>query len=408
MPSANLTAKLKLDFFSDEDKVKLEQTAIQYKNACNFVSEFMFNNDFLMHQIKLNNAIYSDLREKFGLKSQMAQSVTRTVVARYRTTKQQLRTNPFRYKDENYKWQSIKKDLTWLQKPISFRRSQLDLVANRDWSYSQDNNILSLNTIKGRIKTTPTNKGFEKYFDGTWSFGTAKIVKIKNNWFFHLAVAKETKDFNKDEVNHVVGIDRGLRFLATSYDEKGKVEFFDGKKIITKRNNYKRLRAELQSKGTRSAKRKLKRISDRENRWMTDVNHSITKTLVEKYGKNTLFVLEDLTGIRFNSDYLEKSTKDQVNSWAFFQFESFLVYKAQQRASEVLKVSPKYTSQRCPKCGTINKNNRNHKTHEYHCKNCGYCSNDDRTAAMNIQELGTLYISGITNPKFEKILQDTD
>lgn len=408
MPSASLTAKLKLDFFSDEDTAKLEQTAIQYKNACNFVSEFIFNNDFLMHQIKLNNAVYSDLREKFELKSQMAQSVTRTVVARYRTTKQQLLTNPFRYKDENDKWQSIKKDLTWLQKPILFRRSQLDLVANRDWSYSQDNNILSLNTIKGRIKTTPINKGFEKYFDGTWSFGTAKIVKIKNNWFFHLAVAKETEDFNKDEVNHVVGIDRGLRFLATSYDEKGKVEFFDGKKIITKRNNYKRLRAELQSKGTRSAKRKLKRISDRENRWMTDVNHSITKTLVEKYGKNTLFVLEDLTGIRFNSDYLGKSTKDQVNSWAFFQFESFLAYKAQQRASEVLKVSPKYTSQRCPKCGTINKNNRNHKTHEYHCKNCGYCSNDDRTAAMNIQELGTLYISGITNPKFEKILQDTD
>lgn len=403
MNTVSLTAKVKIDCMNSDDILKLEQTAELYRQACNFTSKFIFDNDFLMHQIKLNNAVYNDLRKLFQMKSQMAQSVTRTVVARYRTTRQQLRNKPFRYKDLDGKYKSIKRDLTWLTKPIYFKRAQLDLVANRDWSYSKDNNVLSLNTVFGRIKTTPIINGFESYFDGSWKFGTAKIVKIKNNWFFHLAVTKELESFETKNVKHVVGIDRGLRFLATTYDEKDKVQFFNGKEIMKKRNKYKKLRSELQSKGTKSAKRRLKQLSGRENRWMTDINHVITKTLIDKYEKDTLFVLEDLTNIRFNSNELGKKMRESVNSWSFGQFEQFLAYKASKQQSEVLRISPKYTSQRCPKCGTINKNNRNHATHEYHCKNCGYRSNDDRVAAMNIQELGKMYISGITNPKFEKI-----
>ncbi len=47
-----------------------------------------------------------------------------------------------------------------------------------------------------------------------------------------------------------------------------------------------------------TVKRKIKSIGSRENRWMNDINHSITKALVDKYGENTLFVLEDLTNVR--------------------------------------------------------------------------------------------------------------
>ena len=208
--------------------------------------------------------------------------------------------------------------------------------------------------------------------------------------------------FEKDVAEHVVGIDRGLRVLAATYDECGNVSFFDGKKAMTRRNNYKKMRAELQSKGTKSAKRKLKSISGRENRWMTDVNHSITKTLVERYGQNTLFVVEDLTNIRFNSNELGKNLRNAINSWSFGQFEQFLSYKASFNQSEVIKVSPRYTSQRCPKCGVIDKTNRNHKLHEYHCKDCLYRSNDDRVAAMNIQELGGRCLSGERKPEFKK------
>ena len=137
---------------------------------------------------------------------------------------------------------------------------------------------------------------------------------------------------------------------------------------------------------------------------MSDVNHCLSKTLVKKYGTNTLFVLEDLTGISFEETNLNRGKKanNDLRSWAFYQLEQFLAYKSHENCSEVLKVSAKYTSQRCPKCGSINKNNRHHHTHEYICQ-CGYRSNDDRIGAMNIQLLGTLWISGEERPHFEKI-----
>ncbi|WP_173000672.1 transposase, partial [Lactobacillus helveticus] len=71
-------------------------------------------------------------------------------------------------------------------------------------------------------------------------------------------------------------IDRGLRFLTACYDEKGKTLLYSGQQILRKRRKYKRLRAQLQAKGTKSAKRRLKKIGQRENRWMSDVNHRLT------------------------------------------------------------------------------------------------------------------------------------
>ena len=170
---------------------------------------------------------------------------------------------------------------------------------------------------------------------------------------------------------------------------------------MRKRAKYQKLRATLQSKGTKSAKRRLKKLSGRENRWMSDVNHRLSKTLVQRYGANTLFVLENLNGVSFERADLPKSLRNQNKSWAFYQLEQFLTYKAHLNNCEVVEVSAKYTSQRCPKCGVIKKDNRNHGKHEYRCANCGYRSNDDRIGAMNIQLLGTQYISGQEQPKFE-------
>ena len=76
---------------------------------------------------------------------------------------------------------------------------------------------------------------------------------------------------------------------------------------------------------------------------MSDVNHRISKTLVTKYGKDTLFVLEDLTGVSFEETNLSKTAKQNydLRSWTFYQLEQYLTYKAHENRSEVLKVSAK-------------------------------------------------------------------
>ena len=378
-----------------------------FRQGCNFVSKYIFDNNFPMNSVVLIKHLYNDLRSKFNLKSQMAQSCIRTVIARYRAVQTQLRKERVwdGYKKDNHGndvKNFVPKDLDFLWKPIEFKRPQLDLVRNRDYSY-KDDYTLSLNTIEGRVIVSAVFKGFEQYFDGSWKLGTAKVLKSGNHWYLHIAV---TKDVEQPEFksSHVVGIDRGLRQLLTVYDEKGQTTFVNGKAILQKRRHFKRLRAQLQSKNTKSAKRRLEAIGKRESRWMSDVNHCLSKTLVNRYDSGTIFTLEDLTNVTFDTT-LKRAKKDRYehHSWAFYDFEQKLIYKAFNNGSKVISCDAHYTSQRCPKCGFIDSKNRDKTKHEFCCQACSYRTNDDRAAAMNIQFLGTLYNSGNPKPAFEKL-----
>lgn len=405
----SVVIKAQLLNIDDETAQAFSNTMCKYRDACNFISQYIFEHAFELKQSKLNKALYHDLRDKFELKSQMAQSAIKTVIARYKTVKTQLFQHPFRYdtgkKDGKGRgiWAQIYRDLTWLWQPINFKRPQLDLQRGRDWSYLSATNQLSLNTLNGRRKADFVCKGFDQYLDQTkWKFGSLKMLQLRGKWYIHLSATTAIPEFEAEQAVHVVGIDRGLRFLAACYDEKGKSILFSGQKILRKRRKYKKLRAELQAKGTKSAKRRLKKIGQRENRWMSDVNHRLTKTLIDHYGSNTIYALEDLTDVRFATEKSPKDQRYEIVSWAFYQFEQFLTYKANLNSSAVVKVPAKYTSQRCPKCGRIHKDNRDHELHLYTCDKCGYKSNDDRLAAMNIQFLGTLYRSGEEAPQFNK------
>lgn len=389
---AMTTISLKLRLYpSSQQAHSLKATMEQYRLACNLVSNYYFEHNFKPRQRELQSALYHLIRERFGLKSQMTQSVFKTVLARYKTVNTQIKQRPYKYQDQNTgEWYHVKRDLAWLQKPIEFRRPQYDLVSVRDWSFVQDQ--LSLNTLGNREKLDYTAKGFEKYLK-QGKLGTAKLVASQGHYFLHVSCTLESPEFGKETLKHVVGIDRGLRFLATTYDEQGHTAFVSGKNIMSKRRKYKKLRQQLQSKGTRSAKRRLKAIGQRENRWMSDINHQITKTLVDKYSSGTVFTIEDLTNVRFATEKVTKSKRYEQVSWAFYQFEQFLAYKAELQGATVVKVDAHFTSQRCPKCGLIDKKARHHDTHEYHCEHCGYISNDDRIGAMNIQLLGTHWVT---------------
>ena len=382
---------------SQSEAESLKKTMEAYRQGCNYASQYVFNNNFELGQLKLNKALYHDLRDTFDLKSQMAQSVLRTVIARYKTVATQLSQKP--YKCLGYK---IKRDLTWLWKPVTFSRPQFDLVRNRDWSFKNDNQV-SLNTLDGRIICQISMSGFEKYQD--WQFGGARVLKSGKHWYLHISASREIDDYDINQTRHVIGIDRGLRQIVTCYDEKGKTLFKNGKQIAKKRNHYKQLRRHLQLTNTKSSKRRIRKIGQRENRWMSDYNHCLSKTLVEKYGTDSLFVLEDLTDVTFNTvNNCKREGRYEHCSWSFYDLEQKLTYKAHLNHSEVIKVDAYCTSQRCPKCGRINKENRKHNLHLYICDKCGYKSNDDRIGAMNIQNLGTMYVSGNCNPTYQKLV----
>ena len=369
MEQITVTAKIQISATAD-DTVLLDKTMSVYSDACNYVSIYVFHTHDLK-QFSLNKALYSTLREMFGLKSQMAQSVFKTVIARYKTIL------------ENQK--------KWI-KP-SFNKPQYDLVWNRDYSLTQ--NCFSVNTLNGRVKLPYFAEGMAKYFDhDIYKFGTAKLVKNHGKYFLHIPVTYDIEESNTSDICNVVGIDRGINFVAATYDSRHKTGFFSGKTIKQKRAHYSKLRKELQMRQTPSARRRLKAIGHRENRWMQDVNHQISKALVDSNPKHTLFVLEDLSGVRNATERVRTKDRYVSVSWSFYDLEQKLTYKAKQNQSTVIKVDPRFTSQCCPMCGHTEKANRNKRLHLFTCKNCGYSSNDDRIGAMNLYRMGINYLSG--------------
>lgn len=368
MEQITITAKVQI-VATDADKVLLNKTMSVYCDACNYVSDYVFRTHDLK-QFSLNKILYSTLREKFSLKSQMAQSVFKTVIARYKTI--------------------LENQNEWI-KP-SFKKPQYDLVWNRDYSLTQ--NCFSVNTLNGRVKLPYFAEGMSKYFNHSiYKFGTAKLVNKHGKYYLHIPVTYEVEESNISDICNVVGIDRGINFVVATYDSKHKSGFVSGKAIKQKRANYSRLRKELQMRHTPSSRRRLKAIGQRENRWMQDINHQVSKALAIGNPKHTLFVLEDLTGIRNVTERVKTKKRYVSVSWSFYDLEQKLIYKAKQNQSSVIKVDPRHTSQCCPACGHTEKSNRNKKIHLFTCKNCGYTSNDDRIGAMNLYRMGINYLA---------------
>lgn len=175
----------------------------------------------------------------------------------------------------------------------------------------------------------------------------------------------------------------------TGSDDRAKTRVLTGA-------HFKMLRQTLQRRQTPSARRRLKRLGQRENRWMTDVNHQVSKALVDQYGAQTLFVLEDLTGIRGATERVRRRDRYMSVLWAFYQLRQMIEYKATLQPARTVAVDPRYTSQTCPKCGHVARGNRDKRRHRFTCQ-CQYRSNDDRIGAMNLHRLGIEYrVAGAT------------
>ena len=359
-----ITAKLQI-IVNPLDKQILHDTMKAYSNACNYVSDYIYKTHNLS-RYSVQEDTYYNVRDSFGLRSQMAVSCVRTVIAKYRTI--------------------LENQNEWI-KP-NFKIPQLDLAWNRDYSLNTKNDTFSVNTLNGRIKVKFYKGGYENYFSSNCKFGTAKLVFKHDKFFLHIPVTYEIDKLAMSDVSNVVGVDRGIRFIATTYDSDGKTLFYDGNDIKQKRGHYKALRKQLQQVHTPSSRRRIKAIGQRENRWMQDVNHCISKALVTSNPQGTLFVLEDLTGVRAATEKVMVKNRYVSVSWSYYDLEQKLTYKALKNHQLVEKVNPAYTSQTCPKCGHTEKSIRDKHNHLFYCKNCGYKSNDDRIGAMNLYRMG--------------------
>lgn len=192
-----------------------------------------------------------------------------------------------------------------------------------------------------------------------------------------------------------IGVDLGVDNIAVASDRPLAAELIDcygggavqgpaGQgSVKDRRTRNRELRTRLQKKGTKSAKRLLKRRARKEARFAADVNHQIAKRIVaeaERTGRG--IACEELTGIRARVR-LRKSQRATHASWAFAQLGRFLEYKARRAGVPFVQVDPAHTSQRCTACGHTDRRNRPTQA-EFICRSCGFTTHADVLGSDNI------------------------
>ena len=239
----------------------------------------------------------------------------------------------------------------------------------------------------------------------------------------------------------VMGVDLGIKCPAVSYSTDGKVRFFGN----GRENRYKRRKFYARRKKLQKAKKlcAIKRVSDKEARFMKDRDHQVSRAIVNEAIRQgaKVIALEDLDGIRESctqstptrksrknvdkpkvdsvtenvkcvsltvgepaqldlfseTDTLTKKERLQkrklskkqitarrknnrsLNSWSFYRLTKYIAYKAALAGIHLVYVNPYKTSQRCPVCGSEHKAN----DRRYECE-CGFHAHRDIVGAINI------------------------
>lgn len=205
--------------------------------------------------------------------------------------------------------------------------------------------------------------------------GTLRITRKSDKYIAQIAVDIPCESHNGSSM---MGIDLGLKVPAVAVTDTGKIQFFGN----GRENKYKKRMARAKRKALGKAKKikALKKLDNKEQRWMKDKDHKLSKEIVKfaKTNKVKTIQLEELAGIRQTARTSRKNTKN-LHTWSFYRLAQFIQYKANLAGIEVVYVNPKYTSQTCPVCGT--KNHANDR--KYKCP-CGFKTHRDILGAMNI------------------------
>ena len=337
---------VKLDPSPVQHKMLLE-TMKRFNEACNHIAETVF----ALHsanKVEIHKTVYYPVREHFGLSSQLTVRAISKVCEAYkrdRSIKPEFRLDgAIVYDQRILSWKGLEK--------------------------------VSLITLQGR-QIIPVRLGDYQQVRMDRIRGQADLIFVKG--IFYLCVVVEVDEASPYDPVGVLGVDLGIKNLAVDSDG----EVHSGEQINQTRDRRDSLKARLQRKGTKSAKRHLKKLSGKIARFSKDVNHCISKKLVAK-AKDTLrsIALEDLQGIR-DRVTVRMAQRRSLHTWNFGLLRMFVDYKTKIAGVPLVFVDPRNTSRTCPSCGYVAKANR-HTRDDFRCEACGYAGAADHIAAMNI------------------------
>jgi putative transposase len=336
-----------------DQKVELLETIERFNAAASNAAKVGFEHK-VYGQASIQGLCYYEIRERFGLSAQMAVRAIAKAVECFRRDKSAC---------PEFKPRGA---ICYDQRVLSFKGPT----------------TVSLWAMKGRLLVPFVCGAYQEARIGRIK-GQADLVYRKGK--FYLLCTIELPEGAPIEPVDVIGVDLGIVNIAA--DSTG--ETFSGQAIQRNRRRRATARKQHQRKGSRRARRKLKRMAGRQRRFQAKVNHEISKRLVAKAkALGMAIAMEDLSGIR---DRVEPTVngrfRRQLGNWGFAQLGQFVEYKAELAGVPVIKVDARNSSRTCSVCGHCEKGNRPDQA-TFRCKHCGYSTDADLNAAENLRIRG--------------------
>ncbi len=350
---------------ASEDIEKLRSTIIAFEDACNYLSLICFQKRILDYRT-LHKLAYKNIRATFKLPASLAVRAINRVISSY--------------KEQPHKHHIFR------ERSLPLDRRIFSLKRNEHF-------IASLTTTKGRAKVKLALGERQKNVLSNPVSG-ARLVLRRRRLYIHIYVICYVNQRGTEEP---VGVDLGTRKLMMASNGF----MINGGQIRARRNHFQILKVSLRSKGTSSAKKRLKQLSGREKRWQRTFLHQSSRALIESLNEGDYPVLERLYGTKMkpkgNRSGRSGRNRQDCGSSTIANLQRMISYKCEEMGIPVVLVRPDYTSQRCPRCGTIDKYNRKSQA-LFRCVSCGYQDNADFVASINLRELALGGWAAVSQP----------
>ena len=352
------TISIKL-LVSSETHDALDTVRYAFADACNYIVPYAKDNR-AFNNVKLHHLCYYDTRDRIGLGSQFTCNAIKAVAGKYKALKLK------KHQDVPH--------IHFKPKSVHYDKKTYTL---------KDKNTVSLSTLGKRVDAKLI---WGKHQKALFEKGTPKEAELifKNGtWFFNLVIEISTPD--RVSSNNVMGVDLGENNIAATSTGK----LIGGGKLRYNRDRFLAIRRRLQRNGSQSAKQLLKRLSGKEARHVTQVNHQVGNAIIAEAIEHNIGViaLEKLTNIRKRIK-AGKRVRARLHRWAWYQRQTFIEYKAEAVGIEVIYANPAYSSKTCNKCGAIAARNK----HRLTCS-CGNRAHSDLNASQNLAWLGETAVS---------------
>jgi putative transposase len=345
-----LTAQVKL-ITTPEQSESLAKTVRAANAACDVISEWAWENQ-TFGQYHIHRSMYARVRAESGLTAQVVVRCISKVADAYKLDKSTKRffqpSGAIAYDSRILRWQLGQSQVSiWTVDG----RMTIPFVCG-------DGQKRLLETQQG--ETDLCSRGGVYYLNAT-----CNVEELPPS----------------DTSGGVLGVDFGIVNIAV--DSIG--NRYGGSELRAYRRRAQRLRSGLQSCGTKSAKRHLKRAGQRVSRYQRWVNHNISKQIVQTAIKSRKAIaIEDLKGIRQRASAFGRDMRRELGNWAFAQLGGFTIYKATRAGVPSLQIEARGTSRTCRMCGCCDKANRKSQA-IFHCIKCGHHENADDNASCHIE-----------------------